>query len=160
MSKDPPFVISNELVGDLNAHSKTTSRTNPFQNKIINPYFVFPLFEMKQHNYFIYITTNPAFTVLYVGVTNNLPARLCEHYLNRGKAKTFAGKYHCYNLLYYEHYHYINQAIARENEIKSWGKRKKLALIKEQNPKFNFCNQEICGQWPPPDDAEIRGAYF
>ena len=115
---------------------------------------------MKQHNYFIYITTNPAFTVLYVGVTNNLSARLCEHYINRGNAKTFAGKYHCYNLLYYEHYHYVKQAIARENEIKSWGKRKKLALIKEQNPKFNFYNLEICGQWPPPDDAEVRGRYY
>lgn len=69
---------------------------------------------MKQHNYFIYITTNPAFTVLYTGVTNNLERRIQEHYANRGKQDSFAGKYHCYNLLYYERYDYIQHAIARE----------------------------------------------
>ena len=115
---------------------------------------------MKQHNYFIYITTNPAFTVLYTGVTNNLQARLCEHYINRGDAKTFAGKYHCYNLIYYEHYKYINQAIAREGEIKAWGKRKKLKLIREQNPQFKYFNHEICGLWPPPDDIEVRHSNY
>jgi putative endonuclease len=114
---------------------------------------------MKQHNYFIYITTNRAFTVLYTGLTNNLAVRLGEHYLNRGNAKTFAGKYYCYNLIYYEHYHYINQAIAREAEIKGWGKRKKLELIKEQNPNFKSYNEDICGQWPPPDDIEVRHRY-
>ena len=115
---------------------------------------------MKQHNYFIYITTNPAFTVLYTGVTNNLPVRICEHYINRGNAKSFAGKYYCYNLVYYEHYQYINQAIAREAEIKSWGKRKKLRLIKEQNPLLNFYNREICGEWPPANDIEVRQSNY
>jgi len=114
---------------------------------------------MKQHNYFIYITTNPAFTVLYTGVTNNLSTRICEHYINRGKENSFAGKYHCYNLLYYERYQYIQRAIAREKEIKGWSKRKKLALIKTENPHLNFYNVEICGQWPPSDDTEVRISY-
>ena len=73
---------------------------------------------MKQHNYYIYITTNPALTVLYTGVTNNLEVRICEHYVNRGKENSFAGKFHCYNLIYYEHFTDINFAIAREKEIK------------------------------------------
>ena len=114
---------------------------------------------MKQHNYFIYITTNPAFTVLYTGVTNNLPARLCEHFLNRGDKKSFAGKYYCYNLVYYENFHCIQHAIAREAEIKSWGKRKKLELIKEQNPQLKYYNQEICGYWPPDNDIQTRLSY-
>lgn len=33
---------------------------------------------MKQHNYFVYITTNPGKTVLYIGVTNHLAARLAQ----------------------------------------------------------------------------------
>ena len=114
---------------------------------------------MKQHNYFIYLTTNPTRTVLYTGVTNNLAARISEHFINRGNAKTFAGKYYCFNLLYYEHFHYINQAIERETQIKSWGKSKKLALVKTLNPKLNFLNEEICGHWPPPDDMDIRRRY-
>jgi putative endonuclease len=107
---------------------------------------------MKQHHYYIYITTNPAFTVLYTGVTNNLEGRIYEHYMNRGKDNSFAGKFHCYNLLYYERYQYINNAIEREKEIKGWVKRKKLALIKSENPRLNFLNKELFGQWPPGTD--------
>ena len=114
---------------------------------------------MRQHNYFIYIVTNPARTVLYTGVTNNLPARVCEHYLNRGKETSFAGKYHCYNLVYYERYQYIQDAITREKKIKKWGKKKKLELIKKENPRLNFYNEDICGQWPPPEGIEARIPY-
>ena len=49
--------------------------------------------------YYVYITTNPARMVLYIGVTNSLPARMAQHYANRGTAQTFAGRYFCYNLL-------------------------------------------------------------
>ncbi|WP_370457627.1 GIY-YIG nuclease family protein [Rufibacter sp. XAAS-G3-1] len=55
---------------------------------------------MKDHNYFVYIISNPAKTVLYTGVTNNLEVRLQQHKDNRGKPETFAGKYCCYKLLY------------------------------------------------------------
>jgi putative endonuclease len=51
--------------------------------------------------YYVYITTNPAKTVLYIGVTSSLPRRLGQHYENRGNNETFAGRYFCYNLLYY-----------------------------------------------------------
>jgi putative endonuclease len=62
-------------------------------------------------NYFVYITTNPKKTVLYVGVTNNLPARMLEHFNNRGNPETFAGKYYCYKLVYYERYPDVKQAL-------------------------------------------------
>jgi putative endonuclease len=115
---------------------------------------------MKQHNYYIYITTNPDRTVLYTGVTNDLQNRIVEHYINRGSAVSFAGKYHCYNLVYYEHFHYIQHAIAREKQIKGWKRNRKLELIKSNNPNLDFYNLQICGQWPPNEDAEIRHAYY
>jgi len=65
----------------------------------------------RQHLYFVYIVTNSERTVLYPGVTNNLEQRLVEHYCNRGQKKTFAGKYYCYNLVYFEEFQYINDAI-------------------------------------------------
>src|SRR5258705_5585317 len=74
----------------------------------------------RQHEYYVYIVTNPERTVLYTGVTNNLPQRLIEHYTNRGQPKTFAGKYYCYNLIYFECFQYINDAIAKEKVIKGW----------------------------------------
>jgi putative endonuclease len=93
---------------------------------------------MRDHNYFVYITTNPTRTVLYVGVTNDLSVRIQQHYENRGNKESFAGRYYCYNLIYYERFQYINDAIAREKEIKKWRREKKEKLISSMNPKWDF----------------------
>ncbi len=98
---------------------------------------------MKIHIYFVYITTNPDRTTLYVGMTNNLKARLIQHYENRGKPETFAGRYYCYNLVYYESTQYVLSAIAREKQIKKWRRSKKDALINSFNPEWRFLNDSI-----------------
>jgi putative endonuclease len=98
---------------------------------------------MKSHNYFVYITTNPARTVLYVGVTNDIAIRLQQHYEERGKEKTFAGRYFCFNLIYYERFTYIQHAIDRKKEIKKWRREKKEALINSFNPDWNFLNDAV-----------------
>ncbi len=112
---------------------------------------------MKVHNYYVYILTNPAKTTLYIGVTNNLQQRLYEHYMNRGDERSYAGKYHCYNLLYYEQYKYIDKAIAREKELKGWVRNRKLELIKTENPELKFLNEQVCTHWPPDEDVFLRG---
>jgi putative endonuclease len=89
---------------------------------------------MKGLHYFVYIITKPNKTVLYTGVTNDLAVRLEQHYQNRANKATFAGKYHCYKLLYFETFSGIEQAISRENEIKGWTRAKKEALIASLNP--------------------------
>jgi len=98
---------------------------------------------MKSHNYFVYITTNPKKTVLYIGMTNDLPRRLDEHTLNSGSPITFAGRYHCFNLLYFERFAQVAHAIDREKELKKWSRSKKEALIKRINPEWKFLNDEI-----------------
>ncbi len=96
---------------------------------------------MKQHSYYLYITTNPQKTVLYTGVTNDLERRLQEHLEhNMNDRKTFAGKYFCYYLVYYEWYQYIQAAIQREKEIKGWLRVKKEKLITSFNPDWRFLN--------------------
>lgn len=95
---------------------------------------------MRDHNYFVYITTNPAKTVLYTGVTNDLQRRLIEHPENKGKPNSFAGKFYCYNLIYYERHTNINHAIEREKEIKLMNRSAKEELIKSLNPKMHFLN--------------------
>ena len=97
----------------------------------------------KKHQYYIYIVINPERTVLYTGVTNDLAQWVIEHWSNRGKPKTFAGKYYCYNLIYYEDFQYINNAIAREKEIKGWKREKKDALINQENPKWLSLNKSL-----------------
>lgn len=89
-------------------------------------------------NYYVYITTNPGKTTLYVGVTNDLRRRIIEHEQERGKDDTFAGKYYCYKLIYYEHFPDINYAILREKEIKRMSREKKEELIATTNPQWHF----------------------
>ena len=96
------------------------------------------MFRNNDHNYFTYITTNPSKTVLYTGVTNDIEIRIKQHYLNRGKTPTFAGRYYCFKLLYYELYSNIIMAIEREKEIKDLSREKKFELIRLVNPYLKF----------------------
>ena len=97
------------------------------------------------HNYIVYIITNKNKTVLYTCVTNDLNRRLDEH---EESAKSFwhnsfAGHYNAYFLLHYERYEFIEDAIAREKEIKGWRRSKKEALINTENPEWRFLNDEV-----------------
>ncbi|HEY4197995.1 MAG TPA: GIY-YIG nuclease family protein, partial [Mucilaginibacter sp.] len=72
-----------------------------------------------------------------------LDRRIYEHTENKGKPNSFAGKYFCYNLIYFEHFTHIEHAIEREKEIKKWRREKKIALIESENPGWRFLNDEI-----------------
>jgi putative endonuclease len=73
---------------------------------------------------------------LYTGITNDLYTRIKQHYENRGDAKTFAGRYYCYHLIYFERHYTAQAAIDREKQIKGWSRSKKLAFIKSENPEL------------------------
>ena len=51
--------------------------------------------------------------------------------------------------MYYECTQYINNAIAREKEIKGWNRKKKEELITAFNPGWKFLNHEVLGESPP-----------
>ena len=91
------------------------------------------------YNYYVYIITNKNKTVLYTGVTNNVKRRLKEH-KEKINPKSFAVRYNVEFLVYFEHFTWIDLAIAREKEIKSLSRDKKEFLIKEMNPDLNFLN--------------------
>jgi putative endonuclease len=110
----------------------------------------------KEYRFWTYIVTDYNRNVMYTGVTNNLAQRLKEHYDNRGDDKTFAGRYYCYNLVYYEFSTYILNAIQREKEIKDLSRARKIALICLANPTWEFWNVEVCGVWPP----EFEGRFL
>ncbi|CAM3809400.1 GIY-YIG nuclease family protein [Flavobacterium cucumis] len=94
------------------------------------------------YNFYVYILTNKAKTVLYTGVTNNLKRRLEEHN-EKLNPKSFTAKYNLNYLIYYEKYGWIQQAIAREKEIKLLRRDLKLELIREFNPNMEFLNKSF-----------------
>lgn len=87
------------------------------------------------HGGTVYIMTNKLRTVIYVGVTADLPARIREHEHHVYK-NSFTARYHCVYCIWYEHYPTIMQAIAREKEIKKWRREKKNQLIQTVNPNW------------------------
>ncbi len=68
---------------------------------------------------------------IYVGVTNNLLRRVWEHKNNLSEG--FTNNYSIHNLVYYEFFETMNQAIEREKQIKSGSRKDKLKLIEGMN---------------------------
>ena len=94
------------------------------------------------YNFYVYILTNKNRTVLYTGVTNNLKRRLKEH-KNHINAKSFTARHNVEFLIYYEHFGWIQPAIAREKEIKDMRRELKLNLITTFNPEMKFLDSHF-----------------
>lgn len=88
---------------------------------------------MKQ--YCVYILTNKTNTVLYVGVTGNLPRRISEH--KNKTIKGFTEKYNVNKLVYFEQTENVMSALGREKQLKNWRREKKINLIEKNNPNWN-----------------------
>ena len=84
------------------------------------------------HAYYVYVLTNVKRNVMYVGVTNDLEKRVADHCDGRGGS--FTRKYRLNTLVHVEEFQYVDEAIAREKEIKGWRRSKKDALVEASNP--------------------------
>ena len=98
----------------------------------------------REYDFYIYILASSSGT-LYTGMTNNLLRRVSEH--KKGDKETFTGKYSVNKLVYYEHFQYVNDALAREKEIKCWRREKKEKLIVTINPHWNDLYPELIEDW-------------
>ncbi len=92
-------------------------------------------------NYYVYILSSQKSGTLYIGVTNNLAKRVYEHKENL--VSGFTQKYNVYNLVYFEKYNDINEAILREKGVKKWKRQWKIELIEKKNPKWKDLYNEI-----------------
>ncbi|MFN2507594.1 MAG: GIY-YIG nuclease family protein [Chthoniobacterales bacterium] len=98
----------------------------------------------REYDFWVYIMTNKHKSVLYIGMTNSLSRRIYEH--RSGDIAGFTATYQCKKLLYYEHYRNVNEAIARETQLKKWSRAKKVALINRLNPRWLDLGHEILEQ--------------
>lgn len=72
--------------------------------------------------------------VLYIGCTNDLVRRVCEHKLHTSDG--FTHRYYITKLVYYEVYDTAYKSIRREKILKGWRRSKKVALIASMNPQW------------------------
>ena len=93
---------------------------------------------MKQ--YYVYLMASFKQT-LYIGVTNNLERRMYQH-KNKVHPQSFTARYNIDRLVYYETFNDVRDALAREKQIKSWRREKKVALIEAENPRWKDLSLE------------------
>ena len=94
----------------------------------------------RQKRYYVYILASKN-RVLYVGVTGFLMARILQH--RYGECEGFTQRYKVNRLVYYEVFQYVNNATARETEIKKWRREKKVALFEADNPTW----EDLAADW-------------
>ena len=86
---------------------------------------------------------------LYTGITNSIYRRALQH--KRGETDAFTKRYNINRLVYYEIFHQVGNAIAREKQIKSWTRAKRLALIKTKNQTW----QDLAEGWGEKIELQI-----
>ena len=84
----------------------------------------------------VYIMTNKVHSSLYIGVTSDLKKRVYEH-KNNIIPDSFTAKYKLHKLVYFEGFHRIEEAIAREKLLKGGSRNTKNELINSMNPKWS-----------------------
>jgi putative endonuclease len=102
---------------------------------------------------YTYILSNKNRTTFYIGVTNDLKRRMFEH--KAGKGSKFCKKYNLNELLYFEQYNLMTDAINREKKLKRWRKKWKWDLIEKLNPNLI----DLSESWFDKEDLKEIEAY-
>ena len=93
---------------------------------------------------YVYILAN-VFKKLYIGVTNDLEVRVCQHKQKKNPT-SHTSKYNITQLVYLERFTTITAAIHREKVLKGWLRIRKLELIISTNPTW----RDLSEDWGKP----------
>jgi putative endonuclease len=100
------------------------------------------LWELGLMTCYVYILASRRDGAIYVGMTNDLVRRGCEH---RTKVVPgFTSRYNITQLVWFESYDDPISAISREKELKKWKRDWKVQLIEAQNPTWDDLYESIC----------------
>jgi putative endonuclease len=89
---------------------------------------------MGKH-YTVYILASSKNGTLYIGVTGSFLQRMVQH--KSLAVPGFTQRYRVTNLVYAEVFTDVNEAIAREKQLKGWNRAWKLKLIEQSNPNWD-----------------------
>ena len=89
----------------------------------------------------IYILASQRNGTLYIGVTNNVAARLELHRLGHGSE--FVKRDGVHSLVNVESYAKAEEAIQRKKRMKKWNRAWKIRLIEQDNPEWRDLSDMI-----------------
>ncbi len=84
--------------------------------------------------FYVYILANRRNGTLYIGMTDNLVARVSQHRENVRPG--FTQRYGVKTLVWHEQHTSRDSAFSRERQLKKWNRDWKLALIEKDNPQW------------------------
>ena len=96
--------------------------------------------------YYVYIMSNKPNGILYIGMTDNIGARVQEHKTKFFK-RSFTARYNCDKLVYFEEHKDGSEAYTRERQMKKWKRGWKIKLIEEMNPGWH----DLSANWNKGD---------
>jgi len=103
---------------------------------------------VNDKQYYVYIMTSDANTVLYTGFTGDLLKRVWEH--KEKVVESFTRRYNVKKLVYFETTENVDSAILREKQIKAGSRKKKMELVDSVNPHWKDLWAELTGETPSP----------
>lgn len=80
----------------------------------------------------VYILASGRRGYIYIGVTSDLPKRVWQH--RNGAFDGFAKRRNCKRLVKVEMFPTMDEAIAREKQLKNWHRDWKINLVENENP--------------------------
>jgi putative endonuclease len=86
-----------------------------------------------ERQYYVYMLASRT-RRLYVGMTNDLERRVWQHQTRANDG--FTSQYNIERLVWHESTSQVLDAIAREKQVKSWRREKKIELIEADNPSW------------------------
>jgi len=102
---------------------------------------------MLDHYFYVYIMASKS-RVIYIGMTNTLRRRVWQH--KSGLCPGFTRDYRVHRLVYFERFQYVRNAIRREEQLKGWLRKRKIALIESVNPTW----EDLAADWFKPSETK------
>lgn len=84
-------------------------------------------------------------------MTNDIERRVVQHEWK--SVPGFTSRYNITTLVHFETFSEVAQAIAREKQIKSWSRAKKIALIEMGNPEWHDLAPDLGPESSRPDSS-------
>ena len=100
----------------------------------------------RGYDFWVYIMASRSLQ-LYIGMMNSLMRRVAEH--KKHIPGSYTARYNIDRLVYFEHFQYVHNAIAREKDLKDWNRARKLALITSENSTWMDLSEGWGMQIPP-----------
>lgn len=92
-------------------------------------------------SFYVYILASKRNGTLYVGMTDNLVARIWQH--RQGVVPGFTKRYGVRTLVWCEQHETRESALLRERQIKKWNRKWKLETIETANPAWRDLYEDV-----------------